>query len=184
MDAGIISMRYAKALLGYAEDTKSEDSLYAEMTLLAAAYRRFPDFRTVLDNPVLNEAEKTELLKSATGGKPSGEYLRFVQLVLRHKRENHLQTMALLFIDLYRKKKHIVVGSLTTATPVDQQTEERMRKVLLQDQEGTLEFSTHVDPEILGGFVFDYDTYRLDASIATQLKRIKNQLLEKNRKTD
>lgn len=183
MDAGIISMRYAKALIAFAEDTKSEDTLYKEMTRVAACYRRFPEFRSILDNPIMNAEEKLSLLKSAAGGKPSEEYIRFVKLIVDHKRENHLQTMALLYIDLYRKKKHIIVGSLITASPITPDTEEKMRKMLLTDKEGTLEFSTEVEPDILGGFIFDYDTYRLDASVATQLKRVKTQLLEKNRKT-
>lgn len=183
MDAGIISMRYAKALLAFAKDTKSEEALYREMTLLAACYRRFPDFRTVLDNPVMSSEEKLSLLKTAVGGKPGKEYIRFVELVLHHRREDHLQTMALLYIDLYRKKKQIIVGSLITAAPVTPDTKEKMKKMLMTGKEGTLEFSTEVDPEILGGFIFDYDTYRLDASVATQLKRVKTQLLEKNRKT-
>ena len=53
----------------------------------------------------------------------------------------------------------------------------------MKDKKGTLEFKTSVDPEILGGFIFGLDTYRLDASIATQLKRVKNQFMDKNRKS-
>jgi len=55
--------------------------------------------------------------------------------------------------------------------------------MLMKDKEGTLEFKTAVDPEILGGFIFGIDTYRLDASVATQLKRVKTQFMDKNRKS-
>lgn len=183
MDTGIIPMRYARALYAFAKDTKSEEILYNEMGALTASYRHFPEFRTVLDNPVLGNAEKLLLLKSAVGENPSKEYIRFVELVLHHRRENYLQSMALMYIDLYRKEKKIIVGSLTTAVSITPETEAKMKKLLMTDKEGTLEFTTSVDPNLLGGFIFYYDTYRLDASLTTQLKRVKTQLLEKNRKT-
>ena len=34
-----------------------------------------------------------------------------------------------------------------------------------------MELQTDVDPSIEGGFIFDINDFRLDASIATQLKR-------------
>ena len=37
-----------------------------------------------------------------------------------------------------------------------------------------------IDPEILGGFVFEMDGYRLDASVESQFRRIRRQLIEKN----
>lgn len=176
-------MRYAKALFAYAKDAKAEEVIYREMSALAECYRRFPELRTVFENPIMGSSAKLELLKNAVGGKPSEEYVRFMELVLHHKREGYLQTMPLVYIDLYRKEKHITVGSLTTAASLTPEMEEKMKAMLMAGKEGTLEFTTTVNPELLGGFVFDYDTYRLDASVATQLRRVKTQLLEKNRKT-
>jgi len=72
---------------------------------------------------------------------------------------------------------------LVTASPLSAETEDRMKEMLMKDKEGTLEFKTAVDPEILGGFIFGIDTYRLDASVATQLKRVKTQFMDKNRKS-
>ena len=45
-----------------------------------------------------------------------------------------------------------------------------------------MELQTDVDPSIEGGFVFDINDFRLDASIATQLKRVKQQFIDKNRR--
>ena len=43
-------------------------------------------------------------------------------------------------------------------------------------------FLEKVDPSIEGGFIFDINDFRLDASIATQLKRVKQQFIDKNRR--
>jgi F-type H+-transporting ATPase subunit delta len=33
-----------------------------------------------------------------------------------------------------------------------------------------------------GGFIFEIGTYRLDASVASQIRRVKQQFIEKNRR--
>jgi F-type H+-transporting ATPase subunit delta len=45
-----------------------------------------------------------------------------------------------------------------------------------------MELNVLVNPEIEGGFIFDVNDYRLDASVATQLKRMKQQFIDKNRR--
>ena len=46
----------------------------------------------------------------------------------------------------------------------------------------SMELQTEVDPSIEGGFIFDINDFRLDASIATQLKKVKQQFIDKNRR--
>jgi len=102
--------------------------------------------------------------------------------VLKNNREQFLQFICLSFLDLYRKLKHIGVGKLITAVPVDKETEERIRNSAGAILHAQMELETVVDPSIEGGFVFDINDYRLDASIATQLKRVKQQFIDKNRR--
>jgi F-type H+-transporting ATPase subunit delta len=35
-----------------------------------------------------------------------------------------------------------------------------------------VEFATEVNPDIIGGFILEYDTYRMDASVKAQLNNI------------
>ena len=35
-----------------------------------------------------------------------------------------------------------------------------------------LEFETEVNPDIIGGFILEYDSYRMDASVKTKLNSI------------
>jgi len=182
MNEGMISKRYAKALLQYAGDNKSEDTVYSEMKKLASIFAREPKLRMAMDNPMLNADDKMELIKIAAGGKPSAELIRFMELVLKNKREKFLQNIALSYIDLYCEKKDINTGKLITATPVDSSVTEKMKGLLKQIKAGTLDFETSVDPDIEGGFILYIDDYRLDASVRTQLKRIKQQFIAENSK--
>ncbi len=182
MDVGIISMRYAKALLEYAVEGKVEDEIYREMLTLSHSFMAVPELRVVLDNPVLAVKEKLSLIRSAAGIKVCEEFVRFVKLVLHEKRESYLQSMSLMYVDLYRKKKNITIGRLITACPVREEEIARMRSMVHKQTHGKVEFETRVDPAIEGGFIFEVDTYRLDASVATQLRRVKQQFIEKNRR--
>lgn len=52
MDIGIVSMRYAKALIEYAKGTGTEDRVYRELRMLERSFRKHPDLREALDNPI------------------------------------------------------------------------------------------------------------------------------------
>ena len=49
MDIGIVSMRYAKALMEYAKSMGVEDTLYKEFCMLARSFRKHPDLRMALE---------------------------------------------------------------------------------------------------------------------------------------
>ena len=119
MYIGVISMRYAKALLAYADEKGTEDTVYEEAGILADSFSRIPELRQALDNPVLPAETKLKLIcEAAGGGKVSEELKRFVELVLEERREKFLQFMIMSYIDLYRKQKNISVGKITTVCPV------------------------------------------------------------------
>ncbi|WP_025069049.1 F0F1 ATP synthase subunit delta [Bacteroides gallinarum] len=184
MDIGIISMRYAKALMEYAKSTGTEDRLYAEMRMLSRSFEKHPDLRTALENPILPVQEKFSLICTAAVGEVPAEceLTRFVALVLKNRREAFLQYICLGFLELYRKSRHIGVAKLTTAVPVSHEIGERIRNSASHLLHATMELQTEVDPSIEGGFIFDINDFRLDASIATQLKRVKQQFIDKNRR--
>ena len=184
MDIGIVSMRYAKALMEYAKSMGAEDTLYKEFCMLDRSFRKHPDLRMALENPILTIREKLTLIcTAAVGDAPAGrEFARFMTLVLKNRRENFLQYICLSFLDLYRKDKHIGVGKLIAAVPVSQEVRERIHDSASSLLHASMELQTEVDPSIEGGFIFDINDFRLDASIATQLKKVKQQFIDKNRR--
>ena len=55
-------------------------------------------------------------------------------------------------------------------------TEQKMRQMVESKTNGTVEFETEVNPEIIGGFILEYDSYRMDASVKSKLNSILTQL--------
>ena len=176
MDIGVISVRYARALLKSATDAGIEDAVYTEMQQLARSYVEVPQLRFTIDNPMLSKEKKEALLLTAAGKKPSALAKAFIQLVLKEDRESVMQFIANSYVTLYRQQKNIIRGRLITAARVTPATEQKMRQMVESKTNGTVEFETEVNPDIIGGFILEYDTFRMDASVKTKLNSILNTL--------
>lgn len=176
MALGVISVRYARALLKCAMELNLEDQVYQEIITLADQYNRVPELRSTIDNPMLDKDKKQALLQAACGKNLSELTKRFIQLVLHEGRDNVMQMMATSYITLYRKQKNIISGRLITATTVTPEVEQKMKQMVQSKSQGTVEFQTEVDPDIIGGFILEYDSYRMDASVQTKLDNILKEL--------
>ena len=71
MDIGVISVRYARALIKSALSMKLEDQVYQEMQTLYTSYIDVPELRFTIDNPMLSKDKKQALLTTALGKNPS-----------------------------------------------------------------------------------------------------------------
>ena len=176
MDIVVISVRYARALLKSATEAKIEDAVYTEMQQLAKSYVEVPQLRFTIDNPMLSKDKKEALLLTAVGEKPSDLTKTFIKLVLKEDRERVMQFIANSYVTLYRQQKNVIRGRLITAAAVSPATEQKMRQMVEGKTNGTVEFESEVDPDIIGGFILEYDTYRMDASVKTKLNSILTQL--------
>ena len=64
--------------------------------------------------------------------------------------------------------------------PLPEETLNELKALILKRYRGrTVEFNTKVDPDII---ILEIGYWRIDASIAGQLKRVKKQFIEKNRR--
>ena len=177
MNTGVISVRYARALLKSATASHTESQVYAEMQQLAKSYLEVPQLRHTIDNPMLSKEKKELLLITASGNEQTSSLTKaFITLVLKEGRENMIQFMANSYVTLYRKQKNVIRGKLTTAVAVAPETQQKMRQMVESSTQGTVEFETEVSPDIIGGFILEYDTFRMDASVKTKLNNILNTL--------
>ena len=176
MDIGVISVRYARALLKSATEQQLDDAVYQEMQLLAKSYIDVPQLRQTIDNPMLSKDKKETLLLTAVGGEPTPLTRAFIALVLKEDREPVMQFIANSYVTLYRQQKNVIRGRLITAARVSPATEQKMRQMVESKTNGTVEFETEVNPDIIGGFILEYDTFRMDASVKAKLNNILNAL--------
>ncbi len=182
MNNGLIAARYATALMEFVPETASRTKLYQEAKAVSKSFLQFRELRLVLENPVMGKAEKRKVIDLAAGGNSSKSFARFVDVLLDNNREIHLQSIVLKFMDLYRKANNIHSGKLTTAYPIEALVEKRLLDMIQKNTGGTLEIEKQVDPSILGGFQFEVDFVRWDASLSGQLQSIRSEYIEQNKK--
>jgi F-type H+-transporting ATPase subunit delta len=182
MNTGLIPVRYATALLDFANVSDMQDRVYTEAKAITKSFFQFNELRTVIDNPVLAKTEKRKIILLAAGENISKPFEKFVDLLLENNREDHLHTIALKYIDLFRQQKNIHYGKLTTASPVNAAVEKRLKAMVENTTGGVIEMEKVIDKDILGGFMFEVDFVRWDASISGQLRRIKKDYIERNKK--
>ena len=147
MNTGIISTRYATALLRYTSQT-------------GGSRRVCDQVRSVLQNP--------DLLRSVT---LEPELERFVSLL---ERNGHLEDTRLIlatFVKMYYDSLGMKQALVTTSVPVDGLAD-RIKPLLEKRFGCKVLMEQAVDPSILGGFVVEIDGLELDQSLRGRMERV------------
>ena len=179
MDQGTISRRYASALWMYATKNGAQERVYAQTKQLYNGFAQYPSLKRVLSNRMLTHRQKAEVVAMVAGAKTGGLFQNFVRLVLVNKREPFLPSICLSFETIYLRENKIIKANLVTAVPVDKEMQRRFIQKLEARTGHTIALENRVDPQIVGGYMVTLDSWRLDASVTGQLKRIKAHLVEK-----
>lgn len=177
MDNGLIPQRYAKALYKYAGEHSETTVVYDEAKVAIHSFQDNPGMQKVLSNPFVKTEDKEKLLYSAAG-KPGEAYKRFVRLVTDHRREEFFLRMMLAYRDIYRKENNIRQARIVTATDLGKDYMDKLRTLVGNAfKDSVIEYSEEVNPELIGGFVIDVDSVRMDASVSNELEQLRQTLL-------
>lgn len=180
MNTGAVAARYARALLRYADQTGTDCRIYGQVTRLVSYVRGVPLLAEMLmRHQELSLDKKLSLMESALDEPLDEGLVRFVRLVHQNGRMEYLLRMMLAFMNMYRKEKNICSGKLVTAVPVGGLAES-IADTLSERTGSHVVLGSTVDPSIIGGFVFEMDGYRLDASAKGRLERIRKELVEED----
>lgn len=182
MNKGLIPNRYAKAILEYASERGEAGALYQLMGTLAGAFACGQVLQKAVANPYVSDADKLALLRSAAGvGQDDVPVFEAaLRLLSQNGRLDLCRDIAIAYREAYRKANHIRRVSVTSAAPLDAATEERL-KGLIQKHLGadTMEYSAGIDPDLIGGFTVKIDNELLDASVANELRQLRQKLISK-----
>lgn len=154
MNTGIISTRYANALLMLTQETGRGEQVCNQI-------------RGILRDPD-NMPEHLE-----------PEVEKIVALLARNGREDYLKFVFHSYVRLYFRSVGIRVAHLVTAVPAPE-LGKRLCDIITSRTGYKVILETAVDAGIVGGFVFEFDDYLVDASVRSQIETIRRQFIEKN----
>jgi F-type H+-transporting ATPase subunit delta len=177
MDQSKINVRYAKAFFTLAKEKGLTLELRKDAGLIASVCESSSDFILMLESPVVKTSQKAEALKRIFEGKINVLSLNFLLLITENKRENYLSGIFRNLEDMYRHEEGIKSAVLTSARPLNEMIVLQVRKILETEFDAKVELSQKVDERLLGGFVIRVEDKQYDASLSTQLRKIREQLL-------
>jgi len=178
MNYSKISVRYSKALFLLAKEKELLDNIKDDIYLIGDSIKLVPEFSLLISSPIIAPSKKQEIIQSIFKNKIHQLTFSFLNLLVNNKREDHIADIIRNFIKLYKKDKNIKTVVLTTPVSIDQSLENEISKLIKTKFETNIELIKEVDKNIIGGFILKIENQLLDASVSSQLKRIKQELLE------
>jgi F-type H+-transporting ATPase subunit delta len=169
----MISTRYARAIYAYAAEKGSEEAVYKEMKLLTDNFSAYPVLRQAMSDPTVSSDEKIKLLITACGIQVSDPLKQIVRMVVENGRANQMDNIARMYGEVYKKAKGIISAQLTTVEPANEKIKDALIRIISNGTGETVEFQTHINPELIGGFVLEIGDKQLDASVKDQLRRMR-----------
>lgn len=180
MNEGLIPRRYAKALYKVAVEGGDADALYTLTNKLVDASMAETSLVNVVANPFVSVNDKCELIKTAAdSGADNATFNDFLKLLAENKRLDMVFAIAREYTSLYRREKNIYKVDVVSAAPLSDDDESRLKKIIDSNlQRGTMEYSSSVNPDLIGGFTVTIDNRKLDVSVSNELKQLRVNLLK------
>lgn len=175
-----LASRYAKSLVDIAKDQNALDAILGDMETVNKVCTSSKEFTAMLRSPLIKGDKKSQIINAVFEKQNLQPITKsFINLLVNKGRESNLPEIATSFINQYKDIKSINTIYLTTAIPLDNDTQELITNKIKASVKGEVDLHTKVDADILGGFILEVKDKAFDASIRRDLNDIRKQF-EKN----
>jgi F-type H+-transporting ATPase subunit delta len=175
-----VARRYAKSLLDLAKERGELETVNNDMKLLAEVCSSSHDLRVLLGSPIISGDKKLSILKRVFSGKISALSMSFFDVVTRKGRESQLEAIAVEFTRAYKEHKGIQTAIVTSAIGLDDKLRASVYKMVKESLNSEVELIEKVDKDLIGGFVLRVGDKQYDASIARDLRMMKQELIDQS----
>jgi F-type H+-transporting ATPase subunit delta len=168
--------RYAKALLELALDQDKLALVEADMLQLIKMSEEVHDFHVFINSPLIQIDKKVAVIHSIF--KDFNEVtLKLLALVTNNGREGAMIEIAKQFIAQLMSHRGIVPVTIISAQQLEDNTKAEILSKINSVVKGTPLITEEVDASLIGGFIIRMGDQQIDASVATQLQRMKQQFV-------
>lgn len=169
-----IAGRYARALLELAEETKSVDTVAADLAALKGMVLTSPDLARFVQAPVFSREDQKKgmaaLLKEAGASKLTTQ---FVLLLAAKRRLFVLMDAIRAFESQIAKEQGVIDAEVTAARPLANSEVAALKETLKATLGREPRLDMAVDPAILGGLVVKVGSRMIDSSLRTKLNAMR-----------
>ena len=133
------------------------------------------DLYLMLKSPIIHPDKKIEILTAIFKNNFDSLTMAYLSLLVNKGREGYIPEIAAEFATQYKSFQKITSVKVITATEISDAVLADLKKKLLESgvTSENLEIETKIDPEIIGGFVLEFDNKRYNASVTHKLEELK-----------
>ena len=164
--------RYAKSLLELAKEQNTLELCKTDMVSVVSLCKNSRELVLLLKSPVVKTDKKLAIIAEVFVG-CSPLVLSFINLITKKKREALLFDIAQGFLDLYKINQGIESAMLTTAVELDDDTRQQVLDFIKKQGVSQVDLTEQVDESLIGGAILRLGDKQLDASVARQIKDLK-----------
>ena len=175
MRSTAVASRYAKALLELAVDQKNIDSVVGDMDFLLQASEGSHDFELLIASPVIRSDKKIDIFEKIFDQFEELS-MSFIRLITKNSREYLLPEIAASFGRQVKEHKGIVPVTLISAHKLDDSSVDLIMSKVKSEINGKPEITKEIDEEIIGGFIVRVGDTQVNASVSSQLNKLKQRL--------
>jgi F-type H+-transporting ATPase subunit delta len=172
-----IARNYAEALLELARRAEDPAGWGKLIRDVANGVQSDITLKHFLESPKISEAQKNEIFFQALGDRVPRHFLRFLQTLVRKRRQNLIPEIASEYDALLDVHEGRVHANVTVAQPIGEAEENVIAKELSRVVGKTVVPHMQVNPAILGGVVVKIGDTVMDGSVRRRLSRLKGQML-------
>jgi len=148
-----------------------------ELADFATAVHDVPELRSALRNPQLEPRAKVAVLDELLGG--AEQLIRnFLRLVAEKGRIGQIEEIAREFDRLMAVEERRLNVELTTARELSADEARDLLKQIEDASGRKIEATRKVDPSLIGGFVLQAGSMRVDASVRGRLEGLRHELIK------
>jgi len=169
--------RYAHAIYAAAARKNQLDSVDKDFQNLSALFKKEKNLQTLLKNPLLSKQQKQNVVNElGTNQKANQLTVNTLSVLAENGRLGRLTGIIKSFGLLMSAHRGEVHAKITTAKALDSSSMNELKSVLQSflKSGSKLQVETHVDPEILGGFVVELGDRFIDLSTSSKVKAFTN----------
>ncbi len=167
-----IARVYATALFGAAKEAGKLDSIREQLDELADALDRNRELQLFFFSPYFSSAEKREGLRKALDG-AEPELLNFLELLAEKHRMPVLFRIRRQFDAMWAKENRRLEVNVTSAVELDSEVLERIGEEIEKQTDQSVDLTSSVDENVLGGLVLQVGNMVLDASVRARLDKLR-----------
>jgi F-type H+-transporting ATPase subunit delta len=166
---------YARALFEVAKEHDVLDRVHDELGEFAEALSDDRTLQVFLFSPYFSSEEKRDGVKKIVSDADE-RFVNFLELIAERHRMPVLFRIKREFDALWADEHELLPVTVTSAVELDEGMAEEIGK-RIQDETGrTVELSSNVDPEVLGGLMVRVGNMVLDATVRNRLERLRKQV--------